>query len=109
MENKVITNLRKYAYKLYKAEWINRISTERQLDVIRNYIEEGISDGFDVNENFEEYLNERGFDGELYCCYDEFIEGEYRDEDYMRTLFDNEDIFNYYKRNDPEFGGGENE
>lgn len=78
MENEVITNLRKYAYELYKTEWINRISTERQLDVIRSYIKERISDGFDVNENFEEYLNERGFDGELYCCYDEFIESEYK-------------------------------
>ena len=109
MMNRTISNMRTYAYELYKIQWLQRISTERHLDALRNYVEEEIPEKFEMYENFEEYLEERGFDGEIYSCYEEFIDNEYKDEDYMKELFDNEKIFNYYKSIDLEFGENEDE
>ncbi len=33
---------------------------------------------------------ESGFDGEQYACYDEFLDAEYQDDEYMRQLLSKE-------------------
>ena len=39
---------------------------------------------------------EFGYDGELYVCYDEFLDNEYLEEDYIKELLDNEKLYNKY-------------
>ena len=104
----MIANMRRNAYELYKADWMSRISTERRLDLIRNHIQESILEFPNETEytSLEEYIEDVGFNGELYVCYDEFLNAEYKDEEYMRELFSNDYIFNAYKKYDPEFGKG---
>ena len=41
-------------------------------------------------------LEEIGFNGEIYVCYDEFIDNEYQDKKYIRSLLDNEELFEEY-------------
>lgn len=105
-EEMLIEYMRKSAYELYKIDWLRRISTNRQMDTYRDYIEEYILGYVDdgVFCPFEEALSEYGYNGELYSCFEEFLDNEYKDEDCMRTLFGNNTIFDAYKRFDPEFG-----
>ena len=35
---------------------------------------------------YEDYLDEFGYDGEIYACYDEFLDNEYLDHIYMESL-----------------------
>lgn len=48
MMNRTISNMRTYAYELYKIQWLQRISTERHLDALRNYVEEEIPEKFEM-------------------------------------------------------------
>lgn len=44
---------------------------------------------------FSDYLFEHGFGGETWACYDEFLQAEYLDVDYMHTIL-NEDEYKEY-------------
>lgn len=94
--------LRKSAYEAYKIQWLERISTQRQLDVILNYIQDTIQENEATPSlTLDEYIQEYGYDSELYACYEEFLESEYKDADYMRELLGDE-LFEAYCQADPE-------
>ena len=92
-------NIRDIAYTMYKIDWINsHISAERQLEAIRKYykdLQECISEGYQEI-SLEEWIEENGFDGEIYACYDEFCENEYVDMEYMHSLLKNENMITNY-------------
>lgn len=93
--------IKELCYELYKTDWMQRISADRQMDAWKNYYQDW--DGRD-NEacNFhDDYLSQNGYDGELYVSYDEFLESEYTDEEYIRQLLDNEELFEEYKNSRP--------
>ena len=75
--------LKETAYQLYIDDWMHRISTERQLDARRDFYEM-------QKENpdlcFDDYIFHYGYDGEIYACFDEFLDAEWRDEEYMEAL-----------------------
>lgn len=78
-------NIRELAYTLYKIDWMRRISPERMSDFVLNYyVDRKIEPSSDAT--LLEVLEEFGFDGELYVCYDEFLENEYLDKAYMESL-----------------------
>lgn len=47
---------------------------------------------------FEEYIDENGFAGECYVCFDEFLETEYQDMEYMKKLLSEEEFQMYLKK-----------
>lgn len=94
----------KLCYELYKVDWkhSHMITAEREMDSIKNYYEavKDVSvpyftvDGMEYTYN--DYLEEFGYDGELYVCYEEFCDMEYHDKDYMCSLLNNEELIAMY-------------
>ena len=90
-------NIRKLCYELYKNDWKHsHITKEREMDSIKDYYE-GLIDN-DSEYTYEDYIEEFGYDGELYVCFEEFCDAEYYDVDYMRTLLDNDKLINIYHK-----------
>ena len=89
-------DIRKLCYELYKIDWkhSHMITKEREMDSIKDYYE-GLIDN-DIEYTYEDYIEEFGYDGELYVCFEEFCDAEYYDVDYMRTLLDNDKLINIY-------------
>lgn len=89
-------NIRKLCYELYKIDWkySHMITKEREMDSIKDYYE-GLIDNY-IEYTYEDYIEEFGYDGELYVCFEEFCDAEYYDVDYMRTLLDNDKLINIY-------------
>ena len=88
----------KLCYELYKVNWKHEhmITVDREMDSIKNYYEDLVDD--DTEYTYNDYLEEFGYDGELYVCYEEFLEEEYFDEDYMCRLLNNKKLIDmYYK------------
>ena len=91
-------DIRKLCYELYKIDWkhSHMITKEMEMDLIKNCYE-NLACG-DSEYTYDDYINEFGYDGELYVCFEEFCDAEYYDVDYMRTLLDNDKLINiYYK------------
>ena len=90
-------NLKELAYELYKMHWTREhISKERQLAEYRSYYLTKLED-YDDNYTLEDYLFDNGYNGELYVCFDEFIDAEYEDADYMSYLLGNSVFWKAYK------------
>ena len=88
-------DIRKLCYELYKIDWKHsHITKEREMDSIKDYYE-GLVDN-DSEYTYEDYIEEFGYGGELYVCFEEFCDAEYYDVDYMRTLLDNDKLINIY-------------
>ena len=88
-------DIRKLCYELYKVDWKHsHITKEREMDSIKDYYE-GLIDN-DIEYTYEDYIEEFGYDGELYVCFEEFCDTEYYDVDYMHTLLDNDKLINIY-------------
>ena len=88
-------NIRKLCYELYKIDWKHsHITREREMDSIKDYYEGLINN--DSEYTYENYIEEFGYNGELYVCFEEFCDAEYYNVDYMRTLLDNDRLINIY-------------
>jgi hypothetical protein len=72
------------------------ITPEREMDSIKDYYE-GLVD-YDAEYTYNDYLEDFGYDSELYVCYDEFLETEYLDEDYVCGLLDNKYLISMYHK-----------
>jgi hypothetical protein len=72
------------------------ITAEREADTIKDYYEGLIDD--DGTYIYEDYLGEFGYDGEIYVCYEEFIDNEYLDHIYMHNLLDNPKLIELYDK-----------
>ena len=79
--------IKEKAYQLYKFDWL--ASHNYTLDdvlkkvwIIINHIDFDIEVEADLLDAFEEV----GFNGEIYACFDEFIDSEYQDRQYMECL-----------------------
>lgn len=85
----------KLCYELYKVDWehSHMITKEREMDSIKDYYEGLIEDSVYT---YNDYLEEFGYDGELYAFYEEFLEAEYQDEDYMCSLLNNDSLIAIY-------------
>jgi hypothetical protein len=91
----------KLCYELYKIGWKQyHIDIERERKSIKDYYEFLMEeDNEDVNVftyTYNDYLEEFGYDGELYVCYEEFCETEYLEEDYIRVLLNDESLLKMY-------------
>ena len=105
-------DIRELAYELYKIDWMRRISADRQMDSLRDYYREAkedekiaaeLAEEFGSPENsgdsggysYDDYIFESGYDGEIYVCYDEFLDNEYMDKKYMKRLL-GKDLYSEY-------------
>ena len=94
-------DLKKIAYELYKIHWKRiHISTEREMAEYRLYyliLLEDYGERDYYAPTFKDWLEENGYDGEFYVCFDEFIDAEYEDVDYMSYLLGNSVFWKAYK------------
>ena len=85
-------------YELYKLDWIasHGYTLEDTAKEILALVDEGVS----TEEAFSEF-EQNGYSpsGEIYACFEDFIENEYEDIEYMRQLL-SEDMFKLYLRDD---------
>lgn len=80
------TELKKAAYELYKQDWLyEHVSPGRQMESLREYYEMSEEDE-SAYEDYDDYLFENGYNGELYVCFDEFLGAEFQDIGYMEYL-----------------------
>lgn len=84
-------DIRKICYELYKKDWKKNhgITNEVEDKTFEEFIV-FISEECDIETamtySYEGYLEEFGYKGEIYVCFDEFIDIEYTDGDYIRSL-----------------------
>lgn len=86
-------NISQIAYKKYQMDWIK--SHGHSLDEIFEICNNAIGE----NSSPKDYLEEHGFDGEIYACYEEFLVSEYKDLSYMSQLLDEKEFVEYLKDN----------
>ena len=90
--------LRKCIYELYKQEWIHsHLSNQQIKDSIVDYFElVDSSEEF----TFQDYVEEYGFtSGKVYACYDEFMDNEYCNIEFIKPLLeDYQNLFEEYKK-----------
>ena len=91
--NKTISGL---CYELYKNDWMRRISSERRADALKNWYQETELKNRSVF-GPEQYIERQGYDGELYVCFEEFLDSEYQDSGYMKELLSNDELFAEYE------------
>ena len=75
-----ITNISELCYELYKLDWkhSHMITKEIEMDSLKDYFEGTVSSS---EYSFDEYIEEFGYDGEIYACYEEFRDNEYLDKE----------------------------
>ncbi|MBQ3543487.1 MAG: hypothetical protein IJA34_00620 [Lachnospiraceae bacterium] len=89
--------IRKLCYELYKLDWKNsHITVEKEAKSIKDYFD-GLIDS-DAEYTYNDYLEEFGYNEELYACYDEFLDNEYQDEEYICGLLNNEKFIDMYRK-----------
>ena len=89
-------NISRLAYELYKLDWkeSHNITPEEEAFALKDYFE-GLIDS-PSNYTFAEYIEEFGYKGMLYVCYEEFCDAEYLEEEYIRSLLKDEHLIKLY-------------
>lgn len=98
--NKIIMNIRELCYELYKVDWMSHMSIKSQMNVVKEYYKNNMYtkyDKYSIEDTLEYYILENGYDGELYVCYDEFLDYEYLNEDYIKGLLNDTELINQYE------------
>ena len=91
--------LQELAYELYKLDWKREhITQTRELEEYRLYYLTMLEnaedeDDWDSDYTFEDWLWDQGYGGELYVCYNEFLDAEYEDKEYIKYLLCENSMF----------------
>lgn len=89
-------NIENLCYELYKIDWMDRISTECKKDTLKNYYEAISEKGISEKEyTFNNYLLDFGYNGECYVGFEEFLDFEFLDAAYMKTLLNDNQYIEY--------------
>lgn len=90
-------DIKKIAYEKYKLDWM--MGHGYTLVDIMNELDDMQEDEPDtcVSNLFSDWEYEFGFESEIWACYDEFLECEFDDKDYMRTILNDEEYEYYLK------------
>lgn len=80
-------SIKEKAYQLYKFNWLSSHGCTLD-DVLKKVWTIINHDGFDIDVEADllDAFEEVGFNGEIYACFDEFINNEYQDNHYMECL-----------------------
>lgn len=89
------TDIRRVAYNKFQLWWLmmHGKSIEDLFDLIPEWLYDRDED--DPEDTFSEWFFERGFNGEIYPCMDEFLDCEYQDSGLMKTLLTAEEYLAY--------------
>lgn len=80
-------NIPYLCYELYKNDWEQTHIKDKKSFIIDYF--NGLIDSVSSNEfTFNDYIEEFGYNGEIYSCFEEFKDNEFLDEDYIRSLLD---------------------
>ena len=96
-----MTQFEMLCYELYKLDWISTHITSEIMEKTKaayiDYCLEYLDETEDVN-TFEDCIEEYGYaNGCIYACFEEFLDSEYQDKEYMKYLIgDNEALYSYY-------------
>ena len=91
-------NISKLCYELYKSHWkYCHVTREMEVRSIKNYFNDVAEEDME-DYTYEDYLLEQGYSGMMYVCYEEFLETEYLDKEYIGFLLDNDNIWRDYLR-----------
>lgn len=99
----------KFCYEAYKLDWMidHGCTIDEMLSIMKKIAVEMATNGTvdsDMNVAFDDivsYFEERGFNGELFVCFDEFLKNEYKSEPYMGNVLRNnygQDYVDTYKK-----------
>lgn len=90
-------NISELSYQLYIIQWKHEyITPEIEADAWKDYFENTEAEDF-AEYSFDDYLWDCGYaGGALYVCYEEFLNAEYLDEDYIKELLENEELYEMY-------------
>lgn len=86
-------NICQIAYEKYQLDWIK--SHGHSLDEIFEICSNSIGE----DSSPKDYLEEHGFDGEIYASYEEFLASEYKNISYMSQLLGKKEFVEYLKDN----------
>lgn len=103
-------DIAKLCYELYKIDWMRRISADRQIYAYKDWYEKeyephvstihntytGEAEPYYDGLTFENWIEEFGYDGNIYVSYEEFLDTEYQNEEYIRVLLDNAALYLRY-------------
>ncbi len=87
-----IHDLQTLIYGLYQLDWERQhnITVDDKVAVMKEYLEVYPPECFTAanppDQTFDEYFFEVGYNGSLYVCFDEFLDAEYHDEEYVSFL-----------------------
>lgn len=91
-------DITRIAYEKYRLHWMlsHGYTLVDLIQEMQICIDETDEDkATDLNAIFKAWEFNHGFGSEIWACYEEFLENEYQDKEYMRTILDDVD-FNQY-------------
>lgn len=91
-------NIKLLCYELYKIDWVRtHISTIRELNSLKKYyMNNNDLDYKNFMNSYNNELNTVGYDDEMYVSFDEFIDNEFNDKEYIKSLLNDNDLYNQY-------------
>lgn len=95
-----MSKISELAYTRYQFDWM--VSHGYDIDSLSNVANEWEQECrealFQLDRRvpgFSDYLFEHGFDGEIWACYDEFLQAEYLDAGYMKAILNEAEYKEY--------------
>lgn len=98
-------NIKEVAYELYKIDWKRtHITPGIEMDTLKYFATQSVlydkaSSLISFGEgyaSYNKYLEDAGFFGEIYACFDEFVDSEYEDKEYIKSLLQDPELINAY-------------
>ena len=96
-----VIEISKVAYQRYKDDWIATHTSEsdrRQAQAEYLEYQEECNRLDQEADSFDEWIEDVGYGGSIYVCYDEFCDIEYHDKAYMRDLLVDKALVALYYR-----------
>lgn len=101
MNNTAEKTISKKAYEKYQMNWMmsHGYSLYDVFDIIKEAIDENnrYDTDDDVFSYIRNYFDDQGFGGELFVCFEEFMNNEYKDIEFIYDLLSKEEFFEYLK------------
>lgn len=99
-------DIKKLCYELYKVDWMREhgitrnvatedgIASDMLTGALKSYYEEFSAISYEFS--FEDYLFEYGFKGQIFARFEEFLDNEYLEEEYICNLLDSKSLVDLY-------------